>query len=228
MDPRIESGLRRHLARHAAKLAAGEDRLGWKVAFNAPPIQQHLGLPHSLVAGLARSSLREPGERHSLEGGTRIALEAEVGVALRRDIASTHSDDEIAGAIEGLGPAIEIIDIDRGFEELEEILAEGVFHRSVVLGAMHLPTTGVSLDGVTARVELDGDEVVTIDAGLATGNPVDVLRRVAGILEPLGEGLRAGDRIILGSMNVPPRATAGCSFALSLEGWEPLRVDFDT
>jgi 2-keto-4-pentenoate hydratase len=227
MDSSIENGLRRHLVRHAAKLAAGEERLGWKVAFNAPPVQQHLGLTHSLVAGLCRGSLREACERHSLSGGTRIALEAEVGVALCRDIASGDSDDAIASAIEGLGPAIEIVDIDRSFEELEEILAEGVFHRAVVFGELRAPTGGVSLEGVQARVELDGQEVVTIDAGVATGNPVNVLRQVASLLEPLGEGLRAGDRVILGSMNIPPQATAGCSFALSLDGWETLQVDFD-
>jgi 2-keto-4-pentenoate hydratase len=227
MEPEIESGLKRHLAQHAEKLAAGEKRLGWKVAFNAEPMQQRLGLPHSLVAGLRQGSQRNVGERASLGGGTRIALEAEVAVALCRDIASDDSDEAIAAGIEGLGPAIEIIDIDRSFDELEEVLAEGVFHRAVVFGEMRTPAGGASLEGVPARVELNGNLVVETDAGLATGHPVEVLRLIASILEPLGEGLRAGDRVILGSMNVPPPATPGCSFTLALDGWETLRVDFD-
>ena len=65
-----------------------------------------------------------------------------------------------------------------------------------------------------------------VDAGLATGHPVIVLRLIAEILEPFGEGLKAGDWIILGSMNAPPPAVAGCNFSNALEGWETLRVDF--
>ena len=48
----------------------------------------------------------------------------------------------IAGVIPALdeadriGPAIEVIDIARPFEELEDILAEGVFHRGVLFGDM--------------------------------------------------------------------------------------------
>ena len=77
-----------------------------------------------------------------------------------------------------------------------------------------------------ARVELDGNGVAVLDAGVATGHPVKVLRLIAEILEPYGERLQAGDRIILGSMNAPPPAVAGCSFTNALEGWETLRVDF--
>jgi 2-keto-4-pentenoate hydratase len=226
MKPEIERALERHLALHMKSLRGGEERLGWKVAFNATPMQEHLGLPHSLVAGLKRSTLRAEGQPHSLEAGTRIALEAEVGVVLRGDVAADDTDDSVEAAVEGIGPAIEVIDIDRDFEQLEDIIAEGVFHRSVVFGQLQAPPAGVSLEGVRARVELDGKEVADVDAGVATGRPVNVLRLIARILEPLGEGLRAGDRIILGSMNVPPTATAGCSFTLALDGWETLRVDF--
>ena len=64
-------------------------------------------------------------------------------------------------------------------------------------------------------------------SGAATGRPVDVLRLIAGILEPLGEGLRAGDRVILGSMNVPPPAQPGSRFTLALEGWPTLQLEFE-
>ena len=92
---------------------------------------------------------------------------------------------------------------------------------------MRPPSAGLSLDGMRARVALDGEEIADVDAGVTTGRPLDVLRLIAGILEPLGEGLRAGDRIILGSMNVPPPATAGCNFSLALDGWDVLHVAFD-
>ena len=227
MKSEIEQALRRHLARHAELIGAGDERLGWKVAFNAPPVQERLGLSHSLVAGLRRSSILDPSRPHSLAGGTRVGLEAEVAVALRRDVRAGDEDTAIESAIEGIGPAIEVIDIDRSFDELAEIIAEGVFHRGVVFGEMQPAPPHASLAGIRAHVELDGKEVADLDAGAATGRPVDVLRLVARILEPLGEALRAGDRIILGSMNVPPPARAGADFALALTGWPKLRLEFE-
>lgn len=227
MDPGIEQALRRHLTQHAESLRTGEERLGWKVAFNAPPVQEKLGLPHSLLAGMTRSALFDEGSVHSLRGGTRIALEAEIGVALRSDVKAGDDDAAIVAAIESMGPAVEVIDIDRDFAELEAIVAEGVFRRGVVLGEMHPPPEGASLDGIRARVELAGEEVADVDAGVATGHPVKVLRLLAEILEPFGEGLQAGDRIILGSMNVPPPAKAGSTFTLALEGWQTLAVEFE-
>ncbi len=227
MDPGIEQALGRHLSQHAECLRAGEERLGWKVAFNAPPVQERLGLPHSLVAGMTRSALCDVGQPHSLQGGTRVALEAEIGVTLGSDVRASDADDVIASAIESIGPAIEVIDIDRDFAELEQIVAEGVFRRGVVFGEMRLPPEGTSLDGIRARVELAGEEVADVDAGQATGQPVAVLRLLAQILEPFGERLQRGDRIILGSMNVPPLAKAGSAFTLALEGWQTLRLEFD-
>jgi 2-keto-4-pentenoate hydratase len=226
MESRFKQALERHLTQHAAKLEAGEQRLGWKIAFNAPPMQERLGLPHSLVAGMTRQTLCEAQPAHSLRESAHVALEAEVGVLLGGDIGVADSDQSIEAAIEGMGPAIEVIDINRPWEEIEEIIAEGVFQRGVVFGEMRPPAPGASLVGVRAQVEMDGKSVADVDAGAATGHPVKVLRLIAELLEPFGQALKAGDRIILGSMNAPPAAAVGSRFSNSLEGFEPLSIDF--
>jgi 2-keto-4-pentenoate hydratase len=71
-----------------------------------------------------------------------------------------------------------------------------------VLGAVRAGRTGP--DGIAARVRVDGEPVAaTDDVTELTGDPVDVVRRTAELLEACGERLRAGDVVITGSI-VPP------------------------
>jgi 2-keto-4-pentenoate hydratase len=214
-DPRVERGLTEHLRRFRARVAEGEQRLGFKVAFNVRPVQEALGIRGSLIAGLTRATLATS-DRHSLAGSTRAALEAEVAVRLGSDLSPTMSEVERAACVAEWAPAIEIVDLNRPFDELEEILGEGVFHRAVHLGPA-LPTPeGADLGGVYATVEYGGERLCELDARAATGHIPDVLQHLARLLEPFGERLIAGDWLILGSMNPPTLARPGAEFSLSL------------
>jgi 2-keto-4-pentenoate hydratase len=216
-DPRVERGLTEHLRRFRARVAAGEQRLGFKVAFNVQPVQEALGIRGSLIAGLTRTTLATS-DRHSLAGSTRAALEAEVAVRLGRDLSPTMSEAERAACVAEWAPAIEIVDFDRPFDQLEAILGEGVFHRAVCLGPA-LPTRqGADLGGVPAIVDYAGERLCELDARAATGHIPDVLAHLARLLEPFGERLRSGDWLILGSMNPPTLARPDAEFSLSLAG----------
>lgn len=216
-DLRVERGLTEHLQRFRARVAAGEQRLGFKVAFNVRPVQEALGLRGSLVAGLTRSTLAAS-DRHSLAGSTRAALEAEVAVRLGSDLSPAMSDVERAACVAEWAPAIEIVDFNRPFDELEAILGEGVFHRAVHLGPAVPARNGADLRGVSAQVDYGGERLCELDARAATGHIPDVLAHLARLLEPFGERLRAGDWLILGSMNPPTLARPDVEFSLSLAG----------
>jgi 2-keto-4-pentenoate hydratase len=218
MDDRIQRGLAGHLARFDEQLRTRAQRLGWKVAFNAPAIQKTLGIPYSLIAGLTRATLEQADAKHSLAGSTRVALEAEVAVGLRRDVDPKMSARDVAASIEWWAPAIEIVDFNRPFNELEAILSEGVFHRALRLGTRVLPTADADLTGITARVEADGVCLCDLDAREATGHAPDVLLHLARLIEPFSQKLAAGDVIILGSMNPLAWAKPDATFSLTLAG----------
>ncbi len=213
-DPRVSRGLAEHLRRLGVRIAGGEQRLGWKVAFNVRPVQETLGLQGSLIAGLTRATLATS-DRHSLAGAARPLLEAEVAVRLGRDFSPGMSEAERAGCVEAWAPAIEVVDLDRPLNELEAILSEGVFHRALHLGAAVPVPKGADLRGVFAKVDYAGERV-ELDARAATGHIPDVLDQLARLLEPFGERLRAGDWLILGSMNPPTPARPDAEFALEL------------
>lgn len=218
MNAAAERGLAEHIRRRRDAIAGGRQRLGWKVAFNAPAMQERLGLDGSLVAGLTTATLLPRGGEHSLAGGTRIILEAEVAVRLGTTIEPGADDAAVAAAVEAWAPAIEVADMNRPVaEELEAVIAEGIFHRAVAFGEWVRPSAGLTLNGTLASVTYGGEPVAEVDAEATTGRVVDVLRHVVQVLDGIGERLEAGDVVILGAMAVAP-AKAGAEFVHALGG----------
>lgn len=204
-DPRIVRGMQAQLASWRSRIAGGAGRVGWKIGFNSPAAQRQLGLDGTVVGHLTGATVLASGTSHSLAGSHLVSAEPEVAIHLGRDVPAGAGEDAARAAIAALGAAIELVDIDRPLDDLEAILAANVFHRAVVLG----PPAGRALAGVTARAYRNGDEVASVDAAAAAGDLAALARHVADWLAAFGERLRAGDRIICGSLAPPIWVKAG-------------------
>jgi len=204
LDPRIRSGLESQLAALRDRTGAGERRLGFKVGLNDLRVQRALGIEQPVIGFLASGTEVTAGSSHSLAGATRAAVEPEIAV---------HVGE--GGTVAGLGPALEVIDVDLPFDDLEHVMAGNVFHRAVVLGPV---TEGrSSLDGLSARFLRDGREEHAIDVAAAAMPPGEVVALVSGYLAAVGASLRAGDVIIGGSLVTALPAAPGGRFELEVE-----------
>jgi 2-keto-4-pentenoate hydratase len=133
---------------------------------------------------------------------TAPVLEVEIAAPLSRDVAADASWHEMRDAIGGLAAAIELVDIDGPRDDIPAVLAVNIFHRHVVLGPVR--EGRATADGITARVRIDGEEVVATDDPTAlTGELVEMLRLTAEQLGACGERLSAGDVVIAGSVVTP-------------------------
>lgn len=203
-DPRIMRGMTTQLARRRACLDAGEKALGWKVGFGAPAAMQKLGINAPLVGFLMDRARLAPGSAVSLAGWKKPAAEAEIAVHMGKDLPGGADREAAKQAISGVGPAIELADVDFPPDEVEAILAGNIYQRHVILGPCDTSRAGCVLDGLTASVVRNGKEVArTSDTQAATGDLVDIVRHVAGTLAAFGETLRAGEIIITGSITPP-------------------------
>jgi 2-keto-4-pentenoate hydratase len=203
LDDRVRRGLQAQLRELEVRTAAGERRIGWKVALNDPRVQGALEIDRPVIGYLAGGTEVAAGATHSLAGATRPAVEPEIAV---------HIGD--GDTIAGLGPALEVIDMDMAFDDLERIMAANVFHRAVVLGPV---TEGPArLDGLTARFT-HAEEEHSIDVAFAAMDPQEVVALVSGYLEAIGESLRPGDAIIGGSMIAALPAAHGGRFELDVD-----------
>ncbi len=182
MDERVERGMRRQLA------SAPDDRIGWKMALNAPAIMDALGLPEPALGWLSRA--RVASGEHSLAGSTGPAVEPELLLEAGE-----------GGTLARIGVALEVVDFDRPLEDLEEVIAGNVFHRAVALGEL-----GPVAEPGDAVFSINGEERARVTE---IEPPSDTLAFVGGFLERLGERLLPGDLVIAGALAPAAQVAAG-------------------
>jgi 2-keto-4-pentenoate hydratase len=184
--------MRALLARRSAALAAGESPVGWKIGINVAALQAHFGLSGPVVGYLTDATVIAPGTPVAISAWTRPALEVEVAVRVGPD-----------GGVAGLAPALELVDLDLGFDDIEPILAGNIFHRGVVFD---LEVERVDLHALDVEVRRDGEVVAT---GSLLEPPRVTVEVVRAFLSAHGAVLSPGDRIIAGSMITPLSVAPG-------------------
>jgi 2-keto-4-pentenoate hydratase len=226
-DPRIARGMRAQLAALQAREREGDALIGWKVGFGAPAAMEKLGITAPLVGFLLRRARLEPGAIVSLSGWKKPAAEAEIAVQMLADLAGSASREAAKAAIAGVGPAIELADVDFPPDDVEAILAADIYQRHVMLGACDRSRAGCVLGGLTALISRDGAEIAhTSDPQAATGELVGIVQHVASLLSAFGRTLRAGEVIITGSITPPLWIGAERAIAFTLDPIGSIEVRF--
>jgi 2-keto-4-pentenoate hydratase len=202
-DPRIERGMAAQVKGMLAALGPGETPLGWKLGFGSPASMSQLEIDAPLVGYLSNAGLIETGATVPLGGWANPIAEPEIAVHLGADVPPASTRDTVALAIAGLGPAIELVDVDPAPEDPAEILACDLYQRGVVLGPMDPARRGGATSGLTGDVRIGDRTLHTDDVTAMTGDPVELVRHVADVLDSIGRHLEGGQVVITGSI-VPP------------------------
>lgn len=217
-DPRVRAGMERQLEARRRALEGGARPLGWKLGFGAAAARERLGLDAPLVGYLLEGARLPTGATVSLAGWTAPVAEPEIAVHLGRDLAATDDPDDVRAAIAALGPAIELADLSFAPEDVEAILAGDVYQRHVVLGPRDETRAGGRVDGLVGRVERDGAPLgAARDPTAATGEVVGNVMHVASLLAAMGETLRAGEVILLGSILPPIQVERSATIRYALD-----------
>jgi 2-keto-4-pentenoate hydratase len=146
-----------------------------------------------VIGHLTSASRLADGAAYRGDGG-ELHADAEVALAIGRDLGPDVDENEARAAIAGYGAALELVDLSQPPAEAGAIVAANVFHRAFVLTP---PQPELPTDGVEGRLVVNG-EVRAVAA--AASDFADRVLVVARLLAAMGEGLRAGDRIITGSI----------------------------
>lgn len=226
-DPRIESGMQWQLRRRRELMAAGKKPLGWKLAFGGPAAMERLRINAPLVGFLLADAVVASGSTISFAGWKKPAAEPELTVHMGKDLASGDDRKVTMDAIAGLGPAIELADVDHPSDDVEGTLARNIYQRHVVLGGCDRKHAGGSLAGLNARVFRNGAEIAnTSDLEALTGELITIVGHVANLLAHFGETLRASQIIIAGSITPPIWVDAGETLGFHLEPQPPIFINF--
>jgi len=201
LDPRVQAGMGRQLVDWRAALESGATRVGWKIGLNPPAILERLGLDRPVVGHLTSATRCDSGATHSLAGGRKVVVEPEVAVEVGP-----------GGEIAALAPALEVVDIDRPPDDVEDVVATNVFHRAVTIG----PPAQGDLNGAEATITRNGEVEHRLDPGQAAEDLAGAVETIAATLQACGERLEPGDWIITGVLAGPFEVSPGDTLALDL------------
>jgi 2-keto-4-pentenoate hydratase len=226
-DPRVVAGTRELLRRRELALERGEASVGWKLAFGSPEGRRSLGLAGPVLGCLTDASLVNPGATVAVGGWEHPVLEAEIGIHLGRDVAAGASPGEAAEAIAGLGPALEVANVDLPAERLADVIGAGIYLRGVVAAPAAERRPRASADDLSVTVHRHGEVCAEAsDPQQLVGRPAEVVAYVADYLAAFGETLRAGELVISGSTIGHLEVEPGDSFEYSLDPIGRLAISF--
>jgi 2-keto-4-pentenoate hydratase len=177
-------------------LATGAERIGWKLGVGA---RERIG-PGPVIGHLTSASRLQAGVAFRAEGAVALHADAEIALELGWDVDPGADAGTAREAIAAYGAALELVDLGAPSEDPERIVAANVFHRAFALGRS---CRSWPAGGVEGKLIVNGTPRAV---AVATLVPAEAIRTVARLLGSLGERLRAGDRLITGSVVQVPIA----------------------
>jgi 2-oxo-hept-3-ene-1,7-dioate hydratase len=179
------NGMARQLAMRSESLGAGVRHRGWKVAFTTPQAQAAAGLDRPAHGWLSARTELADGATVDVSTWTKPTIEGELALHLGDDL-----------AVEGLGLAIEVVDVALPYDRLEDIVAGSIFHRGYILGApgpadLEDPVIAAAVNGELIAEQPDPWSVL--------GRPEQIVERLQRDLAGHGHSLAPGDVILGGS-----------------------------
>jgi 2-keto-4-pentenoate hydratase len=164
---------------------------------NSAAFQRSVGIDGPLVGRLVASGVVGSGGAYALGGAVNPLVEPEVAVLVGA-----------RGSVDAVAPALEIVDVDAPLAEIEVALTRNIFHRAVVFGEWLSPSRAVGGGTVDGEGEVVFESGVVVATG-AVGDLASIVGYVSDYLAAFGEELRAGDRLITGTLAPPPSVRAG-------------------
>jgi 2-keto-4-pentenoate hydratase len=182
-----------------ATLDAGAERVGWKIAHAIAEIDTVTGgVP--LLGYVTTASVLPEGGTYDASGDRELRAETELVI-----------DVGPGGTVLGFAVALELVDVARPPDGLEEIVAANIFHRAVVLGPS-VPLQAAPFGRATLTIGGAEREAAEVDVDATA-----IVARIGELLALVGERIEPGDRILAGSSCHRP-AAAGDEVVAAIDG----------
>jgi 2-oxo-3-hexenedioate decarboxylase len=210
----------------ALRYARGEKPVGLKLGFTSRAKMVQMGLDSLIWGLLTDAMLYEEGAEIDLADFIHPRVEPEVCFLTKRAIDSPLTLLEAASYLEGVAPALEIIDSRyRNFKfSLEDVVADNCSSAGVVVGAMSSNVNDLINRGVVVR--FNGRNVSLGSTGAILGNPLRSVVQASQLAFRAGMVLPAGSLIMAGAATAAEALLPGVHVSAEVSGLG--RVEFTT
>ncbi len=184
--------------------ARGVGAAGYKIGLTSKRMQEMCGIDSPVAGIVLQDCVHASGASLTASAYGHVGLEFEIAVRLARDLRPDGRIPglaQVAGAIDAVCPAIEIVD-DRGCDystlDVLSLIADNSWNAGIVLGAFeHVWPDLATIEGV---IFVDGKAADRGSGRDVLGHPFHSVAWLAAHLAKMGTGLRAGDIVMTGNL----------------------------
>ena len=220
----------------ALKLAAGRQRVGWKIGLTSRAMQEALKIDTPDSGVLLDDMAFQDGATVPKNRFIQPRVEAEIAFLMARDLSGPGiTREEVIAATAHVAPALEILDTrilrsDPATGQariITDTVSDNAANAGVVLGPQRHSIGSHDLRRVGAIVKRDG---VVEETGLGAGvlgDPVTGILWLVQRLARYGQGLSAGDIVLSGSFIRPIEAPSGSRFHADFGPFGQVTLNFE-
>jgi 2-keto-4-pentenoate hydratase len=186
----------------AARVARGEEVVGYKVGCTSRAIRRQFGLAEPICGRVMAPHVFHGNAVLNWHDYVCCAVEPEFVFVIAKDLANEVTDDQqLVEAIEYISPGIEIHNYKFWFGKptLQELIASNGIHAGLVVGTERVRPEGLDLDMVGVGLFKNGELAASGIGAEIMGGPLKSVRWLANHLIRAGEHLKAGQIVIPGS-----------------------------
>jgi 2-keto-4-pentenoate hydratase len=223
-------------AAYAVQLAAidiwkgrGRKIAGQKIGLTSAAVQDQLGVKEPDFGALFADMILDDGATVPPGAVLQPRIEGEVAFILKSDLRGAKiTPEEVIRATDYVCPAIEICGsrIARWDIKIEDTIADNASSGLVVVGRKHTKPVLANLADAEMSIRHNGTPAGSGRGQACLGNPAIAVAWLAEALTRFGEGLRAGDLVMSGSLAKMIAAAPGDKFAVDFGALGSVSVTF--
>lgn len=181
-------------------------RIGWKVGATTAVMQRLLAIDHPCAGGVLEARRFHSAATLPLAGLRRPGIECEIAVRLGSDVPvdrAPYDAKRIGPYIATIMAAMELVDDRYGDFRAwppAALIADDFFQSACVLGMELANWRTFDLPAMQGVTRIDGREAGRGTGAEVMGNPIEALAWLANRLAELGQGLKSGEFVLLGSL----------------------------
>ncbi|MBC7393855.1 MAG: fumarylacetoacetate hydrolase family protein [Variovorax sp.] len=210
-------------------------RAGYKIGLTSTAMQAMCGIDTPVAGVVFADRVHASGAVLKPSAYGRFGIEFEIAVRIGRDLAPSDRSGqpvtlaEVVAAIDGVAPAIEIVD-DRGCDyktlDMLSLVADNAWNAGIVVGTFQ--SSWPDLAAVEGSVTTEDGSVLDTGRGAdVLGNPLLSVVWLAEHLAASGGSLRSGDIVMTGSMVTTKFPSTSGRFRFEVSGLGSVEVQVD-
>lgn len=223
----VEEGYRLQNAVTKLRIERGDRIVGHKVGCTSPKIRDQLGIKHRVTGRLYKSEWHHTGASLKLENYSKLAIEGELAVILRRT--PTPSDFTQSGIPPCVSKIMPVIELHNHVmystpPSAGELIANNAIHAGFVAGTPADPPEDFS--NARLSILIDGNAIESCGGFQLIDTIRSSLQWLHNSLETSGERLQKDEVILTGSVPSLIPITQGCMVQINASPFGETRATF--